>query len=94
VPTVIIAWVPRISSFYGIVIEMYYGDHPPPHFHARYGGDVAKIAIADGEIIAGELPGRALRLVREWMQEHGAELEANWERAVRHERPEPIEPLR
>src|ERR1044072_5535364 len=29
--------MPRISSFYGIVIEMYYGDHPPHHFHARYG---------------------------------------------------------
>ena len=31
--------MPRISSFYGIVIEMYFGDHPPPHFHARYGGE-------------------------------------------------------
>lgn len=39
-------------------------------------------------------PGRALRLVRQWSEEHGGELEANWERAVRHERPQPIEPLR
>lgn len=84
--------MPRVSSFYGIVIEMYYGDHPPPHFHARYGGQVAKIAIVDGEIIAGDLPGRALRLVREWLREHRDELETNWDRAVRHERPEPIEP--
>jgi Domain of unknown function (DUF4160) len=36
-----------------------------------YGGDVAKIEIASGEIIAGTLPGRALRLVREWMELHG-----------------------
>lgn len=36
-----IASVPRICTFYGIVIEMYYGDHPP-HFHARYGGETAK----------------------------------------------------
>jgi Domain of unknown function (DUF4160) len=28
------------------VIEMYFGDHPPPHFHARYSGDAAKIEIA------------------------------------------------
>jgi len=30
--------MPDISRFYGIVIKIYYGDHPPPHFHAEYGG--------------------------------------------------------
>jgi hypothetical protein len=54
----------------------------------------AKIAIATGETIAGSLPGRAHRLVREWIDLHRAELEANWERAVRHEQPRPIDPLR
>jgi hypothetical protein len=90
----IIVEVPRISEFYGIVIEMYYGDHAPPHFHARYGGASAKIEIATVEVIAGQLPGRALRLVREWVAQHGDELVANWERAIRHEKPQPIEPLR
>jgi hypothetical protein len=88
-----IAEVPRISEFYGIVIEMYYGDHAPPHFHARYGGDSAKIEIASGEVIAGALPGRARRLVREWVDQHRRELEDNWERAVRHEKPRSIDPL-
>jgi hypothetical protein len=64
--------VPRISAFYGIVIEMYFGDHPPPHFHARYGGDVALIVIATGDVYAGSLPPRALRLVREWVEERRA----------------------
>jgi hypothetical protein len=86
--------VPRISVFYGIVVEMYFGDHSPPHFHAHYSGDSAKIEIASGEIIAGSLPRRALRLVREWVEEHRAELEVNWERAVNYDKPEPIEPLR
>jgi len=90
----IIAAVPRISEFYGIVIEMYYGDHPPPHFHARYAGTSAKIEIAGGEIIAGSLPSRALRLVREWIDQHRDELDANWERAMHHEKPQPIDPLR
>lgn len=31
--------MPEISRFYGIVIAMYYNDHDPPHFHARYGGE-------------------------------------------------------
>ncbi len=86
--------MPRISEFYGIVIEMYYSDHPPPHFHARYAGDEATIVISSGELLAGSLPGRALRLVREWLDEHQTELEANWERARDHEQPESVEPLK
>jgi hypothetical protein len=37
--------MPRISAFYGIVITIYFSDHPPPHFHARYADHVAEIAI-------------------------------------------------
>jgi hypothetical protein len=40
--------MPRISSFYGIVIEMYFKDHPPPHFRAFYAGEEAKTSIATG----------------------------------------------
>jgi hypothetical protein len=49
--------------------------------------------IATGEVLAGSLPGRALRLVREWLAEHRGELDANWERARNHEAPEPVAPL-
>ena len=28
--------MPEISRFMGIVIAMFYKDHSPPHFHARY----------------------------------------------------------
>lgn len=52
----------------GIDIEMYFDDHAPPHFHARYGGHEALIVIATGDVYAGSLPGRALRLVREWLR--------------------------
>jgi Domain of unknown function (DUF4160) len=86
--------VPRISEFYGIVTEMYFDDHPPPHFQARYAGDSAKIDIATGTVIVGSLPSRPLRLVREWVELHRAELEANWHRAERLETPQAIEPLR
>jgi hypothetical protein len=50
--------VPRISEFYGIVIAMYFDDHPPPHFHARYAGAEAVFVIATGEMLAGSLPPR------------------------------------
>ena len=86
--------MPRISAFYGIVIEMYFIDHPPPHFHARYSGDEALIVIETGEVFAGSLPGRALRLVREWLDEHRAELMANWDRASAGQPTETVDPLR
>ncbi len=48
--------MPSIAYFYGIAIQMYFGDHNPPHFHARYGRAKALVGIADGKIISGELP--------------------------------------
>jgi hypothetical protein len=85
--------VPRISSFYGIVIAMYFRDHPPPHFHATYAEHEATIAIASGAIVEGSLPPRALQLVREWTKQHQNELMANWQRARAREPVEKIEPL-
>jgi hypothetical protein len=76
--------VPRISTFYGIVIAMYYRDHHPPHFHAIYAEYEAQVVIETLEVLAGELPARALRLVLEWAELHRAELEANWARAEEH----------
>lgn len=86
--------MPRISEFYGIVIEVYFVDHPPPHVHARYSGDEALIVIETGEVFAGSLPGRALRLVRDWLDEHRGEVMANWDRASAGQSTEPVEPLR
>ena len=85
--------VPRISQFYGIVIEMYFSDHPPPHFHARYSGDEALIVIETGEVFAGALSARGLRLVREWLESHRAELMANWDLARAGEPTIPVTPL-
>jgi hypothetical protein len=85
--------VPRISAFYGIVITMYFSDHPPPHFHAKYGGHTAEVAIDGLDLIDGWLPPRALRLVLEWAGEHQAGLRENWDRARAHEALVGIDPL-
>jgi hypothetical protein len=76
--------MPTIAYFYGIMIQMYYDDHQPPHFHARYGGAKAIVRLSDGEIIAGELPPTATRMVRQWALARNAELRDNWERARAH----------
>jgi hypothetical protein len=85
--------VPRISFFYGIVIAMYFDDHPPPHFHARYAEHEAQVAIATGEILNGSLPRRAHALVREWAEMRRSELDADWELAVQEQPLVSIDPL-
>jgi hypothetical protein len=85
--------VPRLSAFYGIVIYMYRPDHLPPHFHARYGEHDAQITLRSLEVLNGDLPARALRLVREWAQLHADELDRAWELAQALEPMFEIDPL-
>ena len=85
--------MPEISRFYGIVIQMYFGDHPPPHFHARYAGQNAKFDIETLALIEGRLPARALGLIIEWAAAHQDELRSAFEKAANLEPPGKIEPL-
>ncbi|MGI8635107.1 MAG: DUF4160 domain-containing protein [Segetibacter sp.] len=66
--------MPRISSFYGIVIWIYFNDHNPPHLHAAYGEHEILIRIADLSVYFGSLPSRAFGLVMEWALLHQNEL--------------------
>jgi len=85
--------MPAISRFFGIVISMNYNDHPPPHFHVRYGGQRALMGIATLAVLQGQLSPRVLGLVGEWAAQHQAELAANWDLAVRQQPLQPIQPL-
>jgi hypothetical protein len=85
--------MPEVSRFYGIVIQIYYGDHPPPHFHALYSGQVAKIAIESLQVIDGSLPKRALGLVVDWATLHQQELLDAFQRAASLQAPGRIAPL-
>jgi hypothetical protein len=85
--------MPEISRFFGIVITMFFGDHAPPHFHARYGQSKASIAIDSLNVLEGELPPRVLGLVIEWATFHKAEIQADWERVARLQPVKPIKPL-
>jgi hypothetical protein len=66
--------MPRVSWFFGISIYLYFNDHDPPHFHARYSGHKAKIAMDPLRILEGRLPPRVLGLVLEWASSHRQEL--------------------
>jgi hypothetical protein len=72
---------------------MFFNDHAPPHFHARYGEFEATIDIDTLDVSQGELPGRALNLVQEWAIIHREELLEDWRLCRENSLPAMIEPL-
>jgi hypothetical protein len=85
--------MPRISSFHGVDIYIYFNDHLPPHFHAYYGDDEALITFNPPQLLRGRLPRKELNMVLRWAALHPEELEDDWQLA-RGGRPlAPIAPL-
>lgn len=85
--------MPEVSRFYGIIIQIYFGDHPPPHFHALYGEFTAVIDINRLAVLEGHIPPRALGLVIEWAAIHQDELIAGFALAQKMQKPPKIAPL-
>ena len=86
--------MPEVSRFFGIVIAMYYDDHPPPHFHAVDGSEKTQFRIDPPGLLKGYFSPRALALVMEWAWLHHGELLEAWEDREQGRRPRKIEPLR
>lgn len=72
--------MPVISRFFGIIIFMFWRDHAPPHFHAKYGEEEITVEIKSG-IVNGSMSKRALQMVQEWREQHIDELLEDWGRA-------------
>ena len=72
--------MPVISRFYGMTIKMYFqqSEHNPPHFHVVFGDYLGAIDIHTLEMLEGDLPAKALKLVREWGALHRDELLHIW----------------
>lgn len=71
--------MPVIARFYGILIKMYFREHGVAHFHAIYGEFNGVFEVDTLEMIEGDLPARAQRLVREWAEQYRDELRRMWE---------------
>jgi hypothetical protein len=87
--------MPKLSYFYGITIKMFWSEvhHSTPHFHAYYGEYEASFDL-QGELIAGSLPRRQLRLVQAWAELRSEDLIADWELAASERPLNAIDPLR
>lgn len=73
--------MPVISRFYGMIVKMFFlaSEHNPPHIHVVYGEYVGLIDIRTCEMLQGDLPQKALKIVQEWMALHQAALLKMWE---------------
>jgi hypothetical protein len=89
--------MPLISSFYGVLIYMYFMDnrqHNSPHIHAMYQGAEAVFSIETAELLDGKFPLRQTRLVQAWIELRREELIADWSLAIQGQPVERVEPLR
>ena len=85
--------MPVISTFFGIVIRMFYDEHNPPHVHVEYQGRKVLLDFC-GSVIRGDLKSRtALKLAREWIDLHVVELNDDWDLARKGKEIKKIEPL-
>jgi hypothetical protein len=85
--------MPTLSIFYGIMIQMFWDDHAPPHFHALYGDFEALIDIRTLDVLEGRLPRRALGLVLDWAERHQDALMEAWNQCAALQPPQKIPPL-
>jgi len=84
--------MPIISRFFGILIYIYWREHEPAHFHAKYGGDDIIVEIETGKV-TGKISKRALSMIQEWRNIHKEELMNDWELAKQKKLLTKIEPL-
>ena len=89
--------MPVISMFYGLIVRMFFFDtdkHHLPHIHVEFGEFNAVLSIADGEVLAGELPRAKLKLAQAWIEIHRDDLAADWTLAVEGRELFKIDPLK
>jgi hypothetical protein len=88
--------MPIISMFYGIIVRLFNFDnqkHKLPHLRAEFHDFEAVFLIETGEILEGNFPGRATKLLQAWIEIHKDELIANWKLAISGEKVFKIKPL-
>ena len=84
--------MPIISRFFGITIYMFWKEHAPPHFHAKYGDNEMVVEIESGKT-TGNMSKRAIRMIQEWRELHKRELLEDWNLAEQKKDLFAIKPL-
>lgn len=72
--------MPTIDRLEGMKINIYNGDHHPPHIHVLYNEYEVLIEIESLEICASQLPRNKLKHILHWLKEN-----AEWCKKVFYE---------
>ena len=65
--------MPSISSFYGIIVYMYFMDnkqHSLPHIHVKYQEHESVVSIPEGDVLEGSIPPPKMKLLQAWIEIH------------------------
>jgi hypothetical protein len=72
--------MPTVKRFNRCRIEMYFGDHPPPHFHVISRSDERAVYVIETLALwAGEIDSRDVAEALEWARDNRAELRTRWQ---------------
>jgi len=74
----ILSLMPRVAFFFGISIYMYMDDHGLPHCHAMYGDYAGAFALEDGELLAGQMPPKEMKKIKDFIKLNQGELLEQW----------------
>lgn len=88
--------MPELTRFLGIVIKLLFNDtqqHNVPHIHAFYGEYEASISL-NGDLLAGSMPAKQFKMIVGWLMLHEDETNSAWNKAVKGEHFDKIQPLR
>lgn len=86
---------PNSADLQALSFTMLFKDtqhHNKPHVHVYYGEYEASIGI-DGELLAGSLPRRQMKIVVGWLALHEEEVYAAWNSAVQGQHFDKISPM-
>lgn len=67
-----------VGSVGGLKIEIYFNEHPPPHFHVKSSGINATFSIKDFQLIEGNIQGRELKMIKWWYERSRPKLISSW----------------
>lgn len=80
--------MPVVAIVEGVKIVFYANEHPPPHFHVRYGEHQAVVNIESLNITEGFIPAAKMRIVRNWALPQKEKLYEAYVRTTAHQKVE------
>lgn len=67
-----------VAILFGIIVQIHFNEHNPPHIHAWFSGKSASFYISSGEIMEGSFPKSQAKTVKEFILCYQKELMDMW----------------